>query len=799
MKKLLNITILFIAVAVFAGCANNPSEKPEYGNRKTFTAYSVPATRTSLGSNCEILWSQSDSINVFTSEGRTYVFRDVTVSQDGKTATFTGEIPVSDSYLAQYPANSDAYCEAGYIFATLPSFQTATASGFDPKANIAVSQTTSEELYFKNIGALIGFRINNDNIVSITLNATEASGRQMTGQCGIEMKEGIPTAYSLGGEEYVTLTGDFQEGETYYACVLPGTYSSLVITFEDNTGRIATFNNSNTLTLTRNQIIDICNITVDESDWKEAQGTDWTIVTSTSGLIPGNDFILACNDIGDSGHNCVIASELKSDVLQQSTATSWLSTDKQKFTSTPDNALLLTLGGTSGNWVFTNSIGDTLGATAVKKLAWNAGTRTWNISFSGSNATITNSTSSYGTFKYNNTSPRFTTYGSSYSGKPVQLYSRMKASSVTTVASASDITKEGATVQGSYICIKSLPSEAGFMYGLSESSMTATVYATEPTAMSDTFEATLAGLSSSTTYYYKAFVKEGNTFIYGKASSFTTLAGGGGGSTGLADYCWPELPGQKDADRNGIDDDNPDYYYSHTMRADASTIRNFSSCYSKSMIHPVWVAAPMHSSYLGKSGRNDSYKNDPNIKCTQSAKFDGYTRGHMVGSSDRTISVATNRQAFYYSNIGAQLGQPGFNTGGGCWNILEDKVDTYVCSDTLYQVIGCIFETFTDKYGTTVTKKTGSGSAGTFQVPTAWYKVLLRTKQGNSGKNVSNCTSGELQCVAFILGHYHNKSHQPNANDMYTVSELETLTGLTFFVNVPNAPKTSFSASDWGL
>ena len=274
--------------------------------------------------------------------------------------------------------------------------------------------------------------------------------------------------------------------------------------------------------------------------------------------------------------------------------------------------------------------------------------------------------------------------------------------------------------------------------------------------------------------------------------------GGGGSDTppspsGAACRGWFELPAQTDKDKNGIDDNNPDLYYSWTMRADAKSIRNFSSCYSKSMKHPVWVAAPMHRCYEGKSGRSDAYQPDPAIKCTQSSKFEGYTRGHMVGSAERTVSRATNEQAFYYSNIGAQLSS-GFNTGGGAWNNLESVVDAKVCSDTLYQVIGCIFETFTDRNGSTIGKKTGAGS---FQVPTAWYKVLLRTKKGNSGKRVDQCSADELQCCAFILAHKSNGGHKPNQNDMYTVEEVEKLTGLTFFVNVPNAPKGKFSVSDW--
>lgn len=263
-------------------------------------------------------------------------------------------------------------------------------------------------------------------------------------------------------------------------------------------------------------------------------------------------------------------------------------------------------------------------------------------------------------------------------------------------------------------------------------------------------------------------------------------------------YGWFELPVQTDVDNNGIDDVNPDYYYSHTFRADAPKIRNFSSCYSKSKIHPIWVAAPMHKCYLGSSGRNDSYRADPNIKCAQSSKFTGYTRGHMIGSSDRTVSVATNKQAFYYSNIGAQMSN-GFNTGGGAWNNLEDRVDGYLCADTLYQVIGVVFQTWTDKYGKTTSAQTGSNSVGKFQVPTGWYKVLLRTKKGNTGKRVDECSRDELQCVAFMLGHYPNKSHKPSTSDMYPVTEIEKMTGLTFFPNVPNAPKDEFKASDWGF
>lgn len=174
-------------------------------------------------------------------------------------------------------------------------------------------------------------------------------------------------------------------------------------------------------------------------------------------------------------------------------------------------------------------------------------------------------------------------------------------------------------------------------------------------------------------------------------------------------------------------------------------------------------------------------------------KINGYTRGHMLGSSDRTCSPATNRQVFYYSNIAPQLGG-NFNTGGGAWNNLEDHIDRFLCADTLYSVVGCYFEDYTDNYGETDRAKK---IAGNTSYPTMFYYVLLRTRKGNTGKAVTSCQSSDLQCVAFVMRHSMEKGHRPQAKDMMSVSDLEKITGFKYFVNVPNAPKDKFTASDW--
>lgn len=775
---------------------------PDGAGRTFFTAYSEQnATRTVLGEDFKIRWSETDAISVFSSDGTNHILSDVKVSGDGLEATFSGKEAVASPVLALCPADAGAVYGDGRINVTIPPLQAAVAGSFDPAANVAVSEISDDELYFRNAGTLLGVRINNENITSFTIYGDEAGDRCISGRGDVTMTGGIPYAACTSGADSVTVAGQFDMDEVYYAVVYPGKYRNVRITFRDMFGRTASYSNSQELDAGRNGAMVISDFSIPENAWKQnvtPVSSEWTLVTSTAGLVSGNLYIMACTETG-SEPSAVAAADMSSgsQILSYVSIESFLSKDKKTLSSAPDGALQFTLSGVPGAWKLSNANGVRLGATAVKKLAWGSGTTDWKISFSQEYAVIENATSSYGKFYYNAGSPRFTTYTTT-GQKQVRLYSGNNVSGVTTVAQASDVTSSSATLEAGYHCISSVPSQAGFRYSTSSSSLTAVEYSAAPASKDGSFSVNLGGLKASTTYYYQAFVVEDGSAVFGAICSFTTSPSGGG-STGKADYGWAELPAQTDRNGDGIDDIDKDLYYSHTFRADASKVRNFSSCYSKGKVHPVWVAAPLHKCYLGSSGRSGSYKPDPNISCTQSSKFDGYTRGHMISSSERTVSKATNGQAFYYSNIGAQMSS-GFNTGGGAWNNLEDRVDGYVCADTLYQVVGCIFTTFTDKYKHTVQAKTGTNSAGDrFQVPTAWYKVLLRTKKGNTGKNVASCSADELQCAAFILGHYSNASHKPCANDMYSVTELEQLTGMTFFVNVPNAPKSTLNTSDWGL
>lgn len=281
---------------------------------------------------------------------------------------------------------------------------------------------------------------------------------------------------------------------------------------------------------------------------------------------------------------------------------------------------------------------------------------------------------------------------------------------------------------------------------------------------------------------------------------------------GNGKYGWYELPVMNLKESSGYltDATDSDLYYAYHLcdggekGPGGKTARNYTVCFSAEHHCPVWVAAPRHSMYEVKNvERTDAYKKDPDIPASiqynSKSTGGGCNKGHMLGSAERLSSAATNRQVFYYSNIAPQQSSS-FNTGGGGWNTLEDWVDRKVCSDTLYVVIGAYFDEFRDNRGYSASPtKISFGGRSDVSKPTMFYYILLRTKKGNTGKPLSECTEDELMCAAFVRSHSTPTGVKVDKRDLMSVSDLEEITGFTYFTNVPNAPKDSYNASDWGL
>ncbi len=256
---------------------------------------------------------------------------------------------------------------------------------------------------------------------------------------------------------------------------------------------------------------------------------------------------------------------------------------------------------------------------------------------------------------------------------------------------------------------------------------------------------------------------------------------------------WAELPHTEASDEQ--------YITSHMCD---EQMRNYTVCYSSRHHSPLWVAYPLHRSYEGEVKRVDNYDYDPtlpiDIQIRLNRSYGEYTRGHILGSAERNASREMNNQTFYVTNIAPQI-QQGFNSASGAWNHLERFVDKQVCADTLYVVTGAIYDSFTDSDGTVIEPRTTTNKNDQKQVgvPTAFYKALLRTKAGDSGRSVGDCTGEELKCAAFVVGHRSAAGRKPSVKELISIDELERLTGVDFFKNVPNAPESKAEAADWGL
>ena len=256
---------------------------------------------------------------------------------------------------------------------------------------------------------------------------------------------------------------------------------------------------------------------------------------------------------------------------------------------------------------------------------------------------------------------------------------------------------------------------------------------------------------------------------------------------------WAELPAQEQS---------RELYIAHHMCDEQR--RNYTVCYSARHRSPMWIAAPMHESYNGSVKRIDNYDYDPtlpvNVQTRLKRSYGEYTRGHMLGSAERNASREMNTQTFYVTNIAPQI-QKGFNQQGGAWNNLEKFVDGQLCADTLYVVTGAIYDEYTTADGEVIKPRTTTNKNDGEQVgvPTAYYKALLRTKAGNSGKSVTECKASELKCAAFVVAHRSESGLKPSAENIMSVDELERLTGVDFFKGVPHAPEGKAVAKEWGL
>ncbi len=200
----------------------------------------------------------------------------------------------------------------------------------------------------------------------------------------------------------------------------------------------------------------------------------------------------------------------------------------------------------------------------------------------------------------------------------------------------------------------------------------------------------------------------------------------------------------------------------------------YSLSYSEKHEQAEWTAHILRESDITNNNFKRPYFEIDNMVKTGAAhwrnyKKSGYDRGHLVPAGDRTGSKKVYEETFLTSNISPQEHE--FNAG--IWNRLEQKTRYYAKRyDELYVVTGPVFKGNMDEIGTE-----------NVTVPSAFYKIIYRQDNNDDGK-----------ILAFLM------PHQASSKSIYeyvtSVDEIERLTGIDFFAQMPDNLENQLEASN---
>ena len=289
---------------------------------------------------------------------------------------------------------------------------------------------------------------------------------------------------------------------------------------------------------------------------------------------------------------------------------------------------------------------------------------------------------------------------------------------------------------------------------------------------------------------------------------------------------------------------NDDYkYVDHrgTTYKTKQKVRNYEACYDIRRHNPMWVAFPCHEIYweggytrpvkdpwrpdpaFNESEQSiiyaedwndwpwDSNEGNPTDKyCYWAPMPTGKTviKGHLMRSAERgcgnkTNPIDLNVQTFYPTNI-APESYLNRTSSESHWDMVENILpNEWRCSDTLYVVVGCFYgdESWSLKdacdWGAT------SDKSKNCIMPTARYKLVMRTKTGSTGKPIWQCSADEVMAIGFWFPQNFTGEKlatlPPLEDYICSVSEIEEKIGgeFSFFPLAPAGVKDSYRISDW--
>lgn len=221
---------------------------------------------------------------------------------------------------------------------------------------------------------------------------------------------------------------------------------------------------------------------------------------------------------------------------------------------------------------------------------------------------------------------------------------------------------------------------------------------------------------------------------------------------------------------------------SHDVTLNGKKVNTYELEFDKTKLHSRWVAFRFDGITRAKTvGRsNEPFMDDPKLNSSFHIGYNGfgkdYNRGHLCASEDRVYDRTANEQTFYMSNMSPQLAS--FNQG--YWVTLESRVQSKgrdaSFADTLYVVKGGTIRN--DQILNYITRANGKK----VPIPKYYYMALLKVK------------NGVYSSIAFWIEHKeygYSYDHKAPLSELMkhavSVNEVEKLTGIDFFPNLPDA------------
>lgn len=408
-------------------CQKELVDQTTPASEPNFELFARPVTTKTANNDLYTKWVAKDAINVFHAEAGSaeYVSDGQFTVKDIETGRFDGKVSTSLSadksydWYAFYPYTSQITTpgdrEVGWVTVGGTS-QTQTGNGsrahlagesyplYGIASNVASDKVPS--ISMNHLTSVIKVSVTNNSGEDLTVSSVSFTGTEdIVGTYFINFAAS-PVAYKSRGNAYVSSTASLtvSNGEAlangssadFYIAIKPftataGSTLKLAVNGYEKTRTL-----DNDITFTAGHIKPL-NFNYDTK-------LVWTLVSDANTLAAGDKLVIASNTKGK------VASSLSSEYLKEVSAT--FSSDNLTIESLPSSALVLTLGGASGNWTLANGNGLLLGATAVKKLAFGKGTTLWSISITNTGTTIQNGTSKNGRLLHNVGNARFTTYTS---------------------------------------------------------------------------------------------------------------------------------------------------------------------------------------------------------------------------------------------------------------------------------------------------------------------------------------------------------------------------------------------------